>query len=93
MRVWGHARVAVAIYILNIIYFYACTYERVSLRPLQGLRNAVVDNIRRRIVSVMMRRLSKIDVSTFKYRLSPFEDRINLNIRTWYKYALINNTN
>ena len=55
-------------------------YERVSLRILQGLRSAVVDNIRRRIVGVMfppsifedrcvdLCRLSKIDVS-------PFEDR------------------
>ena len=32
---------------------YIYTYERVSLRLLQGLRSAVVDNIRRRIVGVM----------------------------------------
>ena len=70
--------------ILNIIFFYTCTYERVSLRLLQGLRSAVVDNIRRRIVGVMfspsifedrcvefrrsMCQLSNIEVS-------PFEDR------------------
>ena len=70
--------------ILNIIYFYTCTYERVSFCPLHGLRSAVVDNIRRRIVGVMfppsifedrcvdfrrsMCQLSNIDVS-------PFEDR------------------
>ena len=65
--------------ILNIIYFYTCTYERVSLRLLQGLRSAVVDNIRRRIVGVMFPpsifedrcvdfRRSMIDVSTFEDR-------------------------
>ena len=47
------SRVCCCCRILNIIYFYTCTYERVSLRPLQGLRSAVVDNIRRRIVGVM----------------------------------------
>ena len=78
------SRVCCCCRILNIIYFYTCTYERVSLRLLQGLGSAVVDNIRRRIVGVMfppsifedrcvnfrrsMCRLSKIDVS-------PFEDR------------------
>ena len=78
------SRVCCCCRILNIIYFYTCTYEHVSLRLLQGLRSAVWDNIRRRIVGVMfppsifkgrcvdfrrsMCRLSKIDVS-------PFEDR------------------
>ena len=47
------SRVCCCCRILNIIYFYTCTYERVSLRLLQGLRSAVVDNIRRRIVGVM----------------------------------------
>ena len=79
------SRVCCCCNILNIIYFiHVRTYERVSLRLFQGLRSAVVDNIRRRIVGVMfppsifedrcvdfrrsMCRLSKIDVS-------PFEDR------------------
>ena len=55
------------------------TYERVYLRLLQGLRSAVVDNIRWRIVGVMFPhsifedrcvdfRRSMIDVSTFKGR-------------------------
>ena len=36
-----------------LFIFYTCTYERMELRPLQGLRSAVVGNIRRRIVGVM----------------------------------------
>ena len=63
----------------DIIYFYICTYELVQLHLLQGLRSAVVDNIRRRIVGVMFPpsifedrcvdfRRSMIDVSTFEDR-------------------------
>ena len=59
------------------MYNYA--YERAQLRLLQGLRSAVVDNIRRRIVGVTFPpsifedrcvdfRRSMIDVSTFKDR-------------------------
>ena len=69
-----------------IIYFYTRTYERVSLRLLQGLRSTVVDNIniRRRIVGVMFPpsifedrcvdfRRSMCRLS--KIDVSPFEDQ------------------